>query len=181
MIPGLTGFLFYDFFCRACGPLPEDFRAREMLRPLYPPLLVLFLANLALQLDFWFLPFLGACSISTAFCVVNRHWLCRHHGKIDRKTRLALYFLPPATPLLFCSIFQGVASLRAIPVTTAVCTGLVLAYVVLGQRISRKLIRGWAIPAGSIVAALLIAGLQTIGALTVLQPSKWMNVLYSKN
>jgi len=176
MIPCLVGFLVYDFACRKCGPLPEDFTARELFRPLYPSLIILFAANATMQLDFWYVPFLAATATSASFSVLNRHWLSSRHIPVRRAGLVAACIVPSAIPILLCCLFQGATPLLVFPVVVPLCALAVILYNGAGRSLGLTIVRSWATPLSAGLMALIAAGLQQIDAICCLEPMKWMDV-----
>ena len=176
MIPVLSGFMLYNRLCAPCGPRQPDPSARKLLRPMYPALLILFVANATLELSFWHGPFLAATATATSLCIIDRFLADPHHPGLDGWRLTATALLPGTMFLLLCLPIQGHVALSAMPVLVSLCAAVTLLYTGVAR------VYPWAIPwkysvslcAG--VAAFLYAGIQHAGCVSALDPSTWREV-----
>lgn len=176
MLPLLTGLVIYARVCSRCEQLPVDLTARELLRPLAPPLLILFAANTSLTLDFWFAPFLVATAIGFSLCAVNRYRIESTPQKLSGMRLLATAMLPSAVPLLLCIPIQGCSALAAFPVLIALCAATTVIYNRLARIPVTPFAWNYAIPMIATGAAIGYAGLQYLGLIPTAEPSTWMEV-----
>lgn len=174
MIPIITGFILYNRICASCQPLPPELTARELLRPLYPSLLILFAANATLELDFWFAPFLVATATASSLCIVNRF---RSESQRLRGIVLArTAILPSTVSLLLCLVSQGSSILSSFPIPIALCAATTLAYNRLGKLPITPFAWNYSIPLCAGAAALIHATFQYVGVAPAMEPSTWMEV-----
>ena len=176
MLPLLMGFIIYDRTCSRCEPLPLDLTAKELLRPLAPPLIILFAANATGRLSFGFAPFLTATAIGTSLCIINRNRAESTPQRLKGTQLAVTALLPCALPLLMCVPIQGLAALNTMPTLLALCAATALIYNRLARIPVTPFAWNYAIPLISIGAALTCAGLQYHGIMPTMRPSTWMEV-----
>lgn len=176
MVPVIAGFIIYNRSCMHCAPLPENLRARELLRPLYPALFILFIANATLELDFWFAPFVVAMSTASSLCIVNRYRKEAVPQRLWGRVLVAATILPGSISLLLCLPMQGWPLLKTLPVLIPLCATTTLAYNRFCKSPVTNFAWNYSIPLCASVAALTAAGLQCVGIIQPLNPSTWMEV-----
>jgi phytol kinase len=174
MIPVIIGFFAYGQLCSSCAPLPSDLAARVLLRPMYPPLFILFIANTTMQLAFWFAPFIIATSVTSSLCVASR--FRRNSRRLSGIRLLAAIVLPITVSLLLCLPFIGEGIGAALLIAPVVCGTVSFIYLRVEQDIDTGFLWSYAITFHSAVAAILYAGLQYAGVIQPLEPSTWMEV-----
>lgn len=176
MIPVIIGFIAYNRICIRCAPLPPDLNARELLRPLYPSLLILFAANATLQLDFWFTPFLVATTTAASLCAVNRYRRESSLKPLKGKPLIAAAILPSSVSLLLCLPIQGWKIIPAFPALILLCAGSTFLFSRLGKYPMTNFAWNYSIPICAGATALIYATFQHIGLAPTLEPSTWMEV-----
>lgn len=174
MIPVVAGFVIYNQSCMRCVPLPADLGARELLRPLYPSLCILFVANATLKHDFWFAPFLVAMSTASSLCIVNRYR--REAVRLRRLPLATAAFVPILGSLLLCLPIQGKPILLALPTLIPLCAITTWVHNRLCKSPVSNFAWNYSIPLYATAASLAVAGLQTTGIIQPLEPSTWMEV-----
>ncbi|MFA6173291.1 MAG: hypothetical protein WC701_06345 [Kiritimatiellales bacterium] len=176
MIPVITGFIIYNRSCMHCAPLPEDLSARELLRPLYPALFILFTANATLKFYFWFAPFVVAMATASSLCIVNRYRREIIPQRLRGRTLTTAAIWPGASSLLLCLPIQGWNILVVLPVLIPLCAVTTLAYNRFCKSPVTNFAWNYSIPLCAAAASLTVAGLQHVGIIQPLNPSTWMEV-----
>ena len=176
MLPMLVGFTLYLWFCRSCEPLPSPLSARQLLRPLYPLLIILFFANAKGAFDFWFVPFIVACASTTSMCIESRFRLYGHGNPLQGARLWTTLLLPSLLSLLACLPAQGTAVFSVLPFVVPLCALAGLAYHWSKLPTANDSWGNYAITVYSGLAALVYAGLQQAGAVQPLSPLTWMEV-----
>lgn len=176
MIPVAVGFVVYGQICSSCEPLPSDLTARVMLRPMYPPLFILFVANATWSFDFWFAPFIVAAATTSSLCIASRY---RRDCCLDRLNGIKLaaaLLLPITLSLLLCLPFQGKQIWHIFHYAVPLCAITALVYTRYKRTSDSGLPWDYAITCFTAAAALLYAGIQRFGLVPPLEPSTWMEV-----
>jgi dolichol kinase len=176
MIPIIVGFIVYNHICSSCDRLPAHLAARVLLRPMYPPLFILFAANATLEFDFWFAPYVVATATTTSLCVASRYRRGSNCQPLKGPRKLAAILLPITLSLLLSLPIQGKAIWATLPFALPLCAITALVY----MRYKHSTISGfpwsYAITFYSGAAALIYAGFQRFGFVQPLEPSTWMEV-----
>lgn len=174
-IPVITGFTLYNRLCADCSPLP-GLSARALLRPLYPTLGILFLANSVREFNFWFVPFTVATATAASLCIIHRRRKEPVSARLSGRKLLAAALLPISITVILFLPFRmdgiGSAALIALPL----CGGTAAAY---NRFIPLKLppfAWNYAIPILAAAVAGTIALLQAAGIAPVLEPTTWAEV-----
>ncbi|MBN2683745.1 MAG: hypothetical protein JXR40_00565 [Pontiellaceae bacterium] len=176
LIPVLSGLLIYNALCTDCEPLPSDLTARRLMRPLYPSLIILFLANTRWSFDFWFAPFIVATASATTLCIASRFRRDSQHAALSGKKGILALLLPPIISLLLCLPMQGVAALKIMPLVLLLCTTTALSYHLIRRTNSTAFLGAYLITIHASAAALLYAGLQALNLVKPLTPFTWLEV-----
>ncbi|MCK4564055.1 MAG: hypothetical protein KAU94_05230 [Verrucomicrobia bacterium] len=176
MIPVIVGFIVYNQTCSSCDRLPSDLTARVLLRPMYPPLFILFAANATLEFGFWFAPFVVATATTTSLCVASRYRRELHLQRLNGARLMAAIILPITLSLLLCLPIQGKAVWATFPIAIPLCAATTLVYIRYKKSSTVGFPWSYAITFYSSAAALIYAGLQRIGFAQPLEPSTWMEV-----
>ncbi|MCU0856976.1 MAG: hypothetical protein MUC65_01045 [Pontiellaceae bacterium] len=176
MIPVISGFIIYNRTCTHCAPLSPNLSARELLRPLYPALIMLFAANATLRLNVWFGPFLVAMATSTSLCIMNRYRREITPRRMRGAELAATAILPSAVPLLFCLPIQGWSILPTFPVLIPLCAVTTGLYNRLSKTPVTHFAWNYSIPLCSGAASLSYAAFQHMGLAPVMAPSTWMEI-----
>lgn len=176
MIPVAAGFVIYNQSCMRCDPLPDDLSARELLRPLYPTLFILFTANASLEFDFWFAPFVVAMATASSLCIVNRYRREATPLRLRGRVLTAAATLPVMSSLLLCLPIQGRSALGALPASLPLCVAITVVYNRFCKSPVTSFAWNYSIPLYAAGASLTIAGLQYAGVIPTLEPSTWMEV-----
>lgn len=174
MIPIVVGFFAYGQICSSCAPLPSDLAARVLLRPMYPPLFILFIANSTMALDFWFAPFIVGTATTSSMCVARR--FRRDQKSLSGVRLLSAVVLPIIITLVLCLPFLGQGIGSAFLFAPVVCATVALLYHRFEHDIDAGFPWSYAITFHSAAAALIYAGLQFAGMVQSLEPSTWMEV-----
>lgn len=176
MIPIIVGFIIYNKVCSSCKRLPINLEALVLLRPMYPPLFILFAANATSAFDYWFGPYLVATAASTSLCVVSRYRR-ENHCELLKGTRLwGAIILPITISLMFCLPIQGKAIWAAFPIAIPLCAISSLVYLRFKHNSASVFPWSHAITFYSGATALIYAGFQQLGMIQPLEPSTWMEV-----
>ena len=176
MLPVVAGFIIYNRLCAPCRPLSVDLTAFELLRPLYPMLMILFIANTALKLEFWFAPFVVATAVSSALCADHRFRKEQPPQTLRGGRLLSAVLLPCAIPLMLCLPLQGTEPLYGLPVALLLCATAVLLYNRYAPLPLTPFAWNYAIPLISGGTAAALALLQAAGFAPIMDPSSWTEV-----
>ncbi|MBN2702612.1 MAG: hypothetical protein JXR23_00235 [Pontiellaceae bacterium] len=176
LIPVLSCLLIYNTLCSHCEALPSDLTARRLMRPFYPSLIILFLANALWTFDFWFAPFIVATAVSTTLCIESRFRRDSRHTALSGKKGMLALLLPPIVSLLLCLPMQGVAVLKTMPLVLLLCMTSALSYHLLKRTNSKAFPGAYLITIHASAAALLYAGFQVLNLVKPLTPFTWMEV-----
>jgi len=176
LIPVLSCLLMYNTLCKNCEPLPCDLTARRLMRPFYPSLIILFLANALWTFDFWFAPFIVATASATTLCIESRFLSDPKHTALAGKKAVSALLLPPIISLLLCLPMQGIAVLKIMPLVLLLCMAAALSYRLLKRTNTHAFPGAYIITIHTSAAALLYAGLQALNLVKPLTPFTWMEV-----
>jgi dolichol kinase len=175
IIPVVTGFILYNRLCAGCRPL-SGLSARGLLRPLYPTLGILFLANSVREFDFWFLPFSAATATAASLCIVHRLRKEPVSARLSGLRLPAAVLLPIGAALLLLLPFRMDGIGRAALVALPLCGGTAAAYNRFAPLELPPFAWNFAIPILAAAVAGTIALLQTAGIAPVLEPTTWAEV-----
>jgi len=176
MLPALSGFILYNRLCAPCGPRPSDPSALRLLRPLYPSIFILFVANTTMSLAFWLGPYLAATSVATTLCIVERYRLNTKGARLVGLKRMAALLLPATVPCLLCVPIQGPSVLKATPTLITLVLGASLLHHAFARQSSADTFWRYWIGLCASFAALTYTALQFGGFLAPLAPSTWKEV-----
>lgn len=176
MIPLVSSFVIYNVLCRGCQPLSQAFTARELLRPQYPLLFILFTANYFMEHDRFFGPFLVSATVAISLCIVNRYRKEAVPIRMHGIKLLAAALLPSLLSLLCCLPFQGMCIVEAAPAVLLISLACTLLYNRYAPLPLTVFAWNYLIPILSAFAALLYAVLQYFGYATQFDPFIWRDV-----
>jgi len=176
MIPIVVGFIAYCQICSSCEKLPSDLTARLLLRPMYPPLCILFVANATLAFSFWFAPFLVATATTSSLCMASRYRRESHLHHLNGIRLAAAILLPITASLLLCLPFQGKSVWAVMPLAIPLSAATTLAYMRFKHSSTAGFPWSYTITFYSATAALFYAGCQQIGLVLPMEPATWMEV-----
>lgn len=176
MIPIVVGFIIYNKVCTSCKRLPVNLPALVLLRPMYPPLFILFVANATLEFDYWFGPYVVATATTTSLCVASRY---RRENPSEELKGVQLWtaaLLPIILSLLLCLPIQGGLVWAAFPFAVPLCAVTLLIYLRFKHNNTEVFPWSHAITFYSGATALIYTGVQYFGLVQSLEPSTWMEV-----
>jgi len=176
MIPVIVGFVIYNKLCSTCDPLPSDLTARMLLRPMYPSLIILFLANATLAFDDWFAPYMVATATTTSLCIASRYRRELRLQQMKGVRLIATLILPIGLSLLLCLPIQGQAVWDRFFIMIPLCATTTWIYIHYKKSRTDGFPWSYAITLYSGAAALIYAGFQRIGLAQPMEPSTWMEV-----
>ncbi|MDF7799915.1 hypothetical protein P4C99_10585 [Pontiellaceae bacterium B1224] len=176
MIPIIVGFTIYNKVCTPCKRLPVNLPALVLLRPMYPPLFILFAANATLQFDYWFGPYVVATSATTSLCIASRYRRENHCEQLKGLRLWTAILLPITASLLLCLSIQGPVVWTAFPVAIPLCAIAVRVYMRFKHNSTESFPWSLAITFYSGATALIYTGFQHFGLVQPLEPSTWMEV-----
>lgn len=176
MLPAVTGFIIYQLVTKSCDALRNTLGARELLRPLLPHLVILFVANITMQHDFWFAPFLISAAVTTALCAELRFLSDNPSRRLRGLALLCAAVLPTLIPLLLCLPFQGWAVIRALPLLLMISISFTYLYHCAVQLPVNPFVMNYSLPLVSAAAGGICALLQVWGVLKPLDPMTWAEV-----
>ena len=176
MLAILCLFIVYNRICDQCAPLPSELSARKLLRPFYPQLAILFLANATMTLRFWFAPFLVANAVAASVAIAHRFAVEAEPRRLEGRKLAAAALLPATAQLLLCIPFQREYVSQAAPAIVTLCALISLAYARLVKFPLSPFVGNYAIPIVSSIAALIYAGIQYMGWVSVMRPTMWQEV-----
>jgi hypothetical protein len=175
MLPIIAGFILYNRLCTRCNPL-HGLSARELLRPLYPTLGILFLANSLHEFNFWFAPFTVATSTAASLCVINRQRKETNPIRLRGPRLLATALFPISITFLLFLPFQMDHIPQALLIALPLCGLITLSYNRLIPRSLTPFTWNYAVPLCAVAAALMLAGLEAVGIAPILEPTTWAEV-----
>ena len=176
MLPVISGFVIYQCVTLTCDPLWDDLSARELLRPIFPLLVILFVANLTSEHNFWFAPFVAASAVTTAVCAESRFLSDKPMRRLNVKLLLVTSLLPATIPLILCVPFQGVIAFKAVPAILMICVPIVFAYNLCVRLPIRPVLVNYSMPFVALVAGIACVLFQKFGFITPLDPVTWAEV-----
>ncbi len=176
VIPLIAIFIIYNRICSNCISLPIDLTARELLRPLYPAILILFVANITQEFNFWFAPFIVATAVSASLCIINRFLIDPQPSRLKGIKLAVTAIIPSALPLLLCLPIQGRIILPTIPIVISLCAVTTVMYNRFAKVPVTAFTWNYAIPIITTISVMIYAGLQYIELIFVMEPSTWMEI-----
>jgi len=176
MLPVITGFVIYQMVTKSCDALWADLGARELLRPMFPLLIILFVANITMEHDFWFAPFLTAVAVTAALCAESRFLSDEPIRRLRGRALLCVALLPTLIPLLLCLPFQGFVAIRALPVLLIISISFVYIYNWSVRIPVNPVMINYSMPLVAAAAGVVCALFQVWGILEPLNPVTWAEV-----
>jgi len=107
ILPGIAGIITHAILFRTVDPLIDDFSVQKLFWPFFPNMLILFIANISMNHNFWFSPFVMVTITASSLYLCDRV-IDHYKADITVKQGALITISPVLFTILLLLPFEGV-------------------------------------------------------------------------